>query len=69
MEVLPGVFKVASFIISINDWLNIQPCLVKDGYRYQLIKDDKQTPMVLIQVLKVTEYAPDDTKEFMNDYI
>lgn len=69
MEILPGVFKVASFMISVQDWLNLQPCLNKDGYRYQVIKKEDRENLILINVLKVTEYAPKDTKDFVNDYI
>ena len=69
MEVLPGVYKVGSFITTIQEWFNLQPCLVKEGYRYQVTKKDDRDGFILVTVLKVTEYAPEDTKEFLNDYL
>lgn len=69
MEILPGVFRVASFMVSIQDWMNMQPCLNKVGYRYQITKKEDRENIILITVLQVKEYAPDDTKEFINDSI
>lgn len=69
MEVLPGVFKVGSFITSVQEWFNLQPCLVKEGYRYQVQKKENDNGYILITVLKVTEATPQDTQEFLNDYI
>lgn len=67
-EILPGVFVVGSFITSIQEWFKLQPCLVKQGYRYQVKKKEDRDNFILITVLKVTE-VDQSTEEFLNDYI